>query len=135
MSTKYKKVCTALNYIEHLLVLDSAVNECVSISAFHSLVDISIEVESFAIKFKIYAITAKIKKYNSIIKKKGKKHNKIALLANGKLNTKEVLISRALINTNISHDSFVSVNNVLSEYDDIEKAAKNLKTLTVHQIF
>ena len=133
MSTKYKKVCTALNYIEHLLVLDSAVNECVSISAFHSLVDISIEVESFAIKFKIYAITAKIKKYNSMIKKKGK--NKIALLANGKLNTKEVLISRALINTNISHDAFVSVNNVLSEYDDIEKAAKNLKTLTVHQIF
>ena len=134
MSTKYKKVCTALNYIEHLLVLDSAINGCVSISAFHSLVDIPIEVESFAIKFKIYPITSEIKKYNSMIKKKGK-NNKIALLANGKLNTKEVLISRALINTNISHDEFVSVNNLLREYDDIEKAAKNLKTLTVHQIF
>ena len=57
------------------------------------------------------------------------------MLANGKLNTKEVLISRALINTNISHDEFVSVNNVSNEYDDTEKAAKNLKTLTVHQIF
>ena len=57
------------------------------------------------------------------------------MLANGKLNTKEVLISRALINTNISHDEFVSVNNLLREYDDIEKAAKNLKTLTVHEIF
>ena len=72
MSAKYKKVCTVLNYIEHLLVLDSAINGCVSISAFHSLVDIPIEVESFAIKFKIYAITAEIKKYNSMIKKKGK---------------------------------------------------------------
>ena len=57
------------------------------------------------------------------------------MLANGKLNTKEVSISRALINTNISHDEFVSVNNLLREYDDIEKAAKNLKTLTVHEIF
>ena len=57
------------------------------------------------------------------------------MLANGKLNTKEVLISRALINTNISHDEFVLVNNLLREYDDIEKAAKNLKTLTVHEIF
>ena len=29
---KHKKVCTALNYIEHLLILASAITECVSIS-------------------------------------------------------------------------------------------------------
>ena len=34
-------------------------------------------------------------------------------LANTKLNTIEVLISKALINSNISHDQFVLVNNVL----------------------
>ena len=39
MSKKHKKVCTALNYIEHLLFLASSVTGCVSISALASLVD------------------------------------------------------------------------------------------------
>ena len=38
MSKNHKKVCTALNYIEHLLILISAVTGCVSNSAFTSLV-------------------------------------------------------------------------------------------------
>ena len=40
-----------------------------------------------------------------------KKHNKIVLLTNSKLNGLEVLISKALIDSNISHDEFVSINN------------------------
>ena len=35
----------------------------------------------FTIGFKIYTITAEIKKYNSIITKKKKKHDEIVLLA------------------------------------------------------
>ena len=50
----------------------------------------------------------------SIIKKK-KKHDKTVLLGKDKLNTIEVLISKALINSYISHDEFVLVNNVLRE--------------------
>ena len=41
---------------------------------------------SSAIKVKICAIAAGIKKYQSIIKKKKKKHNKILLLEKAKLN-------------------------------------------------
>ena len=33
-----------------------------------------------------------------------KKHDKIVLLAKTKLNSREVLISKALINSNISHE-------------------------------
>ena len=40
MSKKHKKVCTALNYVENLLILASVVTECVSVSAFASLVGI-----------------------------------------------------------------------------------------------
>ena len=36
-----------------------------------------------------------------------------------KVNTTEVLITKALTDSNVSHDQFVSVNNVLKEYDDI----------------
>ena len=69
-------------------------------------------------------ITAGTKKYKSIIQKE-KKHNKIVLLAKNKLNVIEVLISKALIDSNISHDEFASVNNVLKEYDDAKEEIKN----------
>ena len=36
ISKKHKRVCTALNYIEHFLILGSTITECISISAFAS---------------------------------------------------------------------------------------------------
>ena len=45
-----------------------------------------------------------------------KKHNKIVLLAKSKLNTLAVLISKALIESNISHDEFVVIIDVLKEF-------------------
>ena len=63
------------------------------------------------------AITAGIKKYKSIIKKKKKKHDKIVLLRKTKLNTIEVVINKALTDFYINHNEFVSVNNVLKEYN------------------
>ena len=38
------------------------------------------------------------------------------MLAESKLSRIEVLISKSLINLNISHDKFVLINNVLKEY-------------------
>ena len=46
------------------------------------------------------------------------------LLGKDKLNTIEVLISKALIDSYISHDEFVSVNNVLREYYEMKKEIK-----------
>ena len=68
------------NYVKHILILTSVFSGCVSISAVASLVGILLWIASSA-KLKICAITFGIKKYNSIIKKKKKQHDKIALLA------------------------------------------------------
>ena len=74
MSKKHEKVLyyfvRVLNYIEHLLISMSTVTGCVSISAFASLVGIPIVITSSAIILKICAITAGIKKYKLIVKKK-----------------------------------------------------------------
>ena len=86
---------------------------------------------SSAIRLKMCAITAGVKKYKSIIKKKKKKHDIIVLLAKSKLNSTEVLISKASIDSNINHNEFVSINNVLEEYDHMKEEIKNLKTETV----
>ena len=121
MSKKHKKVCKTLNYIEHLA---STITRCVSISSFAS-----IKITSSAIGLKICAITAGIKKYKLIIKKKKKKHDKIVLLAKSKLNRIEVLIYKALINKVISHDEFILINNVLNKYSKMKKEIKKFKDL------
>ena len=43
------------------------------------------------------------------------------------LNTIEDLISKALIDSYISHDEIVSVNNVLREHNEIKEEIKNLQ--------
>ena len=131
MSKRHKKVCTALSYTEHFLILASKITKCISISAFASLIHIPIGITGSAIGLKICAITAEIKKYKSIIKKKRKKHDKIVFLAKSKLNKIEVLISKALINSVISHDEFILINNVLKEYKRINlKEYKEMKEET-----
>ena len=50
MYKNQEKVCTTLSYIEHLLILVSAIIECVSVSAFASLVGIPICIMSSVIE-------------------------------------------------------------------------------------
>ena len=93
ISKKYKKVCRILNYTEHLLILASTVTGWISISSFASLI---VAIASCAVGIKICAISAIIKKYKSIIR---------------------TIKAKALIDSNISHDEFVLIKNVLKEYD------------------
>ena len=57
------------------------------------------------------------------------------MLATSKLNSIEFLISKVLIDSNISHDEFVLINNVLKEYNDTKEEIKNLKIWPVYQKF
>ena len=70
ISKNHKKVCTVSNYIEHLLILISVVNWCVSVSSFDSLAGIPIGIGNSAVGLKICEITAGSKKYKWINKKK-----------------------------------------------------------------
>ena len=116
-----------LNYVQNLLILSSAITGCVSTSAFASLVCIPVGITSSAIGIQICAVIVGIKKCKSIIKEKYNKHEKIVLLGTYQLRTVEVLISKAFTDSYISHDEFVSINNVLREYDEIKKEIKNTK--------
>ena len=55
------------------------------------------------------------------------------LLAKSMLNIIEVLLSRALIDSYITHNEILSGNNVIREYAGMKEVNKNLKTSTVHQ--
>ena len=103
-----------MNYINRWLIVISTIAGCISISLFASLVSIWIGITNSAIGLKICVITLGIKKYNSINKKNKKKHNEIILLAKSQLNSIEVLISKAFIDSNISHEAIYK--SMLSYY-------------------
>ena len=86
--------------------LVSTVPGCVSVFAFVSLVTIPIGITGFGVEIIIFAITAGIKK-------KKKKHDKKVFLAKSKLNTVEVIVSKALTDSYISNDEFFAVNSLL----------------------
>ena len=111
-----------------MLILVSTVTGCIRISAFATLVAIPVGITSSVVGIKYCAITAWIKKHKSMIKKKKKKHNKIVLLGKGKLNTIKVLISKALIDSYISHDEFISINNLWREYYEVKEEIKYSRT-------
>ena len=50
------------------------------------------------------------------------------MLGKSKLNSIEIQISKALIDSYISQDEFVSVNNVLREYNKMKEETKNPET-------
>ena len=121
-------VFITLNYIEHFLILASIISGCISISFFASLIGIPIGITRFVIGLKTCTVTVGIKNYKSIIKKKKKKYYKIIFLAKFKKNKKEVLIYKALINSVNGHYKFISINNVLKEYNEMKEGIKYLKT-------
>ena len=84
-----------------------------------------IGITSSAIGLKICGITAGIKKYKTTITKKKEKHDKTLLLEKSKLNSVEVVVSKALIDSNISDDEFILINNVPKEFDDTKVEIKN----------
>ena len=112
-----------MNDIDYSLIIISTITRCVSIFAFASLVGIPIWIASLKIGLKICVRTAGMKKYKSINKKK--KHDKIVLIAKSKLNSIEVLISKALIDSSVYHDEFVLINYVLKEFYYMKEKIKN----------
>ena len=67
----------------------------------------------------ICAITARIKKYKSIIKKKKEKHNEIALLAKTNLDCIKDSIFRSLTDSYNERNYFLLID-VLKEYDGMK---------------
>ena len=66
-------------------------------------------------------------KIKSKIKKKRSKYDKLVLLAESQLNTTKVSMSKALIDSSISLDEFVLVNDMMKEYNNMKETIKNHK--------
>ena len=51
------------------------------------------------------------------------------MIAKSKLNSIKFLISKALVDSNISNDEFALINNVLEQYDNIKEETNFIKSI------
>ena len=68
------------------------------------------------------------------MKKKRKKHDNIVLLGKVKLDAIKFLLPEALTDSFVSHNKFVSVSNVLREYNETKKQIKNPQNVVEYAI-
>ena len=123
-SQKLNKYVTTFDYIDKILIVLSGTTGGVSIISFTSIIGVSIGIASASFTL-IFSLTTGItNKLLNITRKKTKKHDKILMLTKIKVNSVETLISQALIDTEISHEEFITI---LKEKDRYEMMKENLK--------
>ena len=116
-----------LIYIDKILTILSAASGAVSITSFTSVVGAPVEIASAGFTILFALTTAIIKKLWKTTRNKKKKHDIILMLAKGKLNSIESLISQALIDMDISHEEFITI---LREKDKYDKMKENVWTIS-----
>ena len=51
-----------------------------------------------------------------------------SIFSKSTLNRTDVIFCKALVDSNMSNDEFVLINNVLKKYNNVKEKSKNLKT-------
>ena len=67
MRDKHKETYKYLNYVNHFFILPSTITHCASVT---SLIVVPVGIRSSAVRLKICAITAEIKKHKSVLNKR-----------------------------------------------------------------
>ena len=106
---KISKYIVAFDYADKLFITLSASFGTLSIASHATIVGIPVGIAAASLTLIFTVTTGVVKKLLNITRKKKKKHNKIIALARSKLNITETLISRVLIDFNISHEEFSNI--------------------------
>ena len=125
-SKKLSKYVAAFDCIDQAIIFLSATSGGVSIISFPSIVGAPVGIASASIILFFSLTTGIVTKLRNITRKKEKKkHDKILMLAKSKLNIIETLISKALIDIEISHAEFITI---LNQKGKCERMKENLRS-------
>ena len=124
---KLIKYVTAFDYIDKILIILKATSSgvCIISSASVDGVPVGIASASFTLIFSLKI--GIIKKLLSIARNKKKKHDKILMLAKGKLDSIETLISKALIDMEISDEEFNAIISKKQKYERMKENVRNIR--------
>ena len=105
------KYITIFDYIDKTLIILSATSGGVSIISVISIVGLPVEIASASFTLIFSVAKEIIKILLKITRNKKKKHDNILMLAKSKLNSIEILMSKALNDMEISHEKFTIILN------------------------
>ena len=118
---KLNKYLVSFDYLDKIFIALPASFGTLSIASYASVVGTPAGIvgSSFTLVFTIG--TGISKSLLKVTKKRKKKHNKIIALAKNKLNTIDTLLSRALKDSEISHDEFANIITETNIYENIKE--------------
>ena len=111
MSKKLSKYISFFDYFDKSLIVLSVTGGGVSIASFATVIGKPVGITSASLRSAFSLWTGLAKKLLEATRNKKNKHNKIFILARSKLNSIESKISGGLINNQISHEDFITINN------------------------
>ena len=108
-SKKVNKYVTTFNYIGKILILLNARTGRICIISHARVVGAPIGIASAGFTIVFSLATRITKKLLKTAKDKKKKHDQILMLAKSKFTNNESLVSKALIDREISHEEFITI--------------------------
>ena len=111
MSKTISKYIASFDYFDKSLIALSVPTGSISIASFANVIGSPVGMMSASFSFIFSVSTGIVKKLLNTTRSKKKNHNKVVILARGKLNSIESEISEALVNNEISHEDFMTTIN------------------------
>ena len=117
ISKELSKYIVIFDYADKIFIVLPASFGTLSIVSHVTMVGIPVGLAGASLTVEFSLTTGIVKKLLNVTRKKKKKHNKIVMLAKSKLNSIETLMSRALIDLDISHEEFKTIANKKEKYE------------------
>ena len=124
---KISKYIVSFDYAEKLFITISASFGALSIASHATVLGIPLGIAGASLTLIFTVTTGVVKKLVNMRKKK--KHNKIIALARNKLNVIETLISKALIDFDISHEEFSKIIYEKNSYEQMKDNIRSVKSI------
>ena len=125
---KLNKCLVSFDYLDNIFITLSASFGTLGIASYASVVGIPAGITGASLTLVFTIGTGISKSLLKLTKKRKKKHNKIIVLAKNKLNMIDTLLSRALNDSEISHEEFTNIINEGNIYGNIKENIKELLT-------
>ena len=127
MSKRRSNYIAFFDYFDKSLIVLSATNGSIFTASFATVIGTPIEIASANLSFAFSLSTGLVRKILKTTRNKGKKHNKIVMLARSKLNSIESKISEALMNNQISPEDFTTIINEEINYRELKESIRMMK--------
>ena len=115
-------------YIDKALIVLSATSGGVSITSFASVIGVPVGIAGTSFSFTFSVTTGIITKLLKTTRDKKKKHNKTVMMPRSKLNSIETMMSKVLIDSEISHKEYATIINEEEKYRRLKEDTRMMKS-------